>query len=46
VRRGINGIWYLPDGPQWRDTVARMLDLAIDGLRPGAPTPANNPKST
>ncbi|MGD9894489.1 MAG: TetR/AcrR family transcriptional regulator [Dehalococcoidia bacterium] len=37
VMRVINGIWYLPDGPQWRDTVGRMLDLVIDGLRYGVP---------
>jgi AcrR family transcriptional regulator len=37
VMRVINGIWYLPDGPQWRDTVGRMLDLIIDGLRYGVP---------
>ncbi len=35
VMRVINGIWYLPDSPQWRDTVGRMLDLVIDGLRYG-----------
>lgn len=37
VMRVINATWYLPDGPQWRDTVGRMLDLVIDGLRYGAP---------
>jgi AcrR family transcriptional regulator len=37
VMRVINGIWYLPSGPQWRDTVGRMLDLVIDGLRYGVP---------
>jgi AcrR family transcriptional regulator len=31
----INGIWYLPDGPTWRSSVGRMLDLVIDGLRYG-----------
>jgi AcrR family transcriptional regulator len=36
VIRIINGIWYLPDGPQWREDVGRMLDLVIDGLRYGA----------
>lgn len=40
VMRVINGIWYLPDGPQWRDTVGRMLDLVIDGLRYGVSDPA------
>jgi AcrR family transcriptional regulator len=35
--RVINGIWYLPDGPQWREDVGRMLDLVIDGLRYGVP---------
>jgi AcrR family transcriptional regulator len=33
----INGIWYLPEGPRWREDVGRMLDLVIDGLRYGAP---------
>ncbi len=37
VMRVMNGIWYLPAGPEWRDTVGRMLDLVIDGLRYGAP---------
>jgi AcrR family transcriptional regulator len=37
VMRVINGIWYLPDGPEWRATVGRMLDLVIDGLRYGVP---------
>jgi AcrR family transcriptional regulator len=37
VLRVLNGIWYLPAGPEWRDTVGRMLDLVIDGLRYGAP---------
>ena len=36
VMRVINGIWYLPDGPEWRDDVGRMLGLVIDGLRYGA----------
>jgi AcrR family transcriptional regulator len=35
----INGMWYLPAGPQWRQDVGRMLDLVIDGLRYGAPHP-------
>ncbi len=35
VARVINGIWYLPDGPEWRADVGRMLDLVIDGLRFG-----------
>jgi AcrR family transcriptional regulator len=39
VIRVINGIWYLPAGPHWRDDVGRMLDLVIDGLRYGAPGP-------
>jgi hypothetical protein len=34
--RVINGIWYLPTGPEWRADVGRMLDLVIDGLRYGA----------
>ena len=33
VIRVINGIWYLPSGPQWREDVGRMLDLVVDGLR-------------
>jgi len=37
VMRVVNAIWYLPDGPQWRDTVGRMLDLVIDGLCYRAP---------
>jgi AcrR family transcriptional regulator len=37
VMRVINGIWYLPDGPQWREDVGRMLELVIDGLRYGLP---------
>jgi AcrR family transcriptional regulator len=35
VMRVVNCIWYLPDGPQWREDVGRMLDLVIDGLRYG-----------
>jgi AcrR family transcriptional regulator len=35
VIRVVNGIWYLPDGPEWRADVGRMLDLVIDGLRYG-----------
>lgn len=37
VVRVINGIWYLPSGPEWRDSVGKMLDLVIDGLRYGVP---------
>ena len=37
VMRVINGIWYLPSGPQWREDVGRMLGLVIDGLRYGVP---------
>ena len=33
VMRIVNASWYLPDGPEWRETVGRMLDLVIDGLR-------------
>jgi AcrR family transcriptional regulator len=40
VMQVINGIWYLPGGPHWRDTVGRMLDLVIDGLRYGVPARA------
>jgi AcrR family transcriptional regulator len=32
IMRLIHGIWYLPDGPEWRTDVGRMLDLVIDGL--------------
>ena len=38
--RVVNAIWYLPGGAQWRDTVGRMLDLVIDGLRYGVPARA------
>jgi AcrR family transcriptional regulator len=41
--RVINGIWYLPDGPQWREDVGRMLSLVIDGLRYGVPDRAQRP---
>jgi AcrR family transcriptional regulator len=37
VIRVVNAIWYLPDGPEWRADVGRMLDLVIDGLRYRAP---------
>jgi AcrR family transcriptional regulator len=37
VMRMMHGIWYLPDGPEWRACVGRMLGLVIDGLRYGAP---------
>jgi AcrR family transcriptional regulator len=40
VMRVMHGIWYLPDGPEWRADVGRMLDLVIDGLRYGLPEPA------
>jgi AcrR family transcriptional regulator len=43
VMRIINASWYLPGGPQWRDTVGRMLDLVIDGLRYGAPDRSQQP---
>jgi AcrR family transcriptional regulator len=36
----INGIWYLPNGPRWRQDVGRMLHLVIDGLRYGVPARA------
>ena len=35
LMRVMNGIWYLPGGPEWRDSVGKMLDLVIDGLRYG-----------
>ena len=37
VMRVIHAIWYLPDGPDWRAEVGRMLDLVIDGLCYGVP---------
>jgi AcrR family transcriptional regulator len=37
VMRVMNGIWYLPDGPDWRASVGKMLALVIDGLRYGVP---------
>jgi AcrR family transcriptional regulator len=40
VMRVMNGIWYLPAGPEWREDVGRMLDLVIDGLRYGVPNRA------
>ncbi len=33
VMRVMSAIWFLPDGPDWRRDVGRMLDLVIDGLR-------------
>jgi AcrR family transcriptional regulator len=39
VMRVINGIWYLPNGPDWRADVGRMLNLVIDGLCYGVPSP-------
>jgi AcrR family transcriptional regulator len=35
VMRIVNASWFLPDGPEWRSTVGRMLGLVIDGLRYG-----------
>jgi AcrR family transcriptional regulator len=43
VVRVMNGIWYLPEGPHWREDVGRMLDLVIDGLRYGAAAPRRSP---
>jgi AcrR family transcriptional regulator len=37
VLRIMSGIWFLPDGPEWRENVGRMLGLVIDGLRYGVP---------
>ena len=37
VVRVICAVWYLPDGPDWRADVGRMLSLVIDGLRYGVP---------
>ena len=37
VMRVIYAIWYVPPGPEWRETIGRMLDLVIDGLRYRAP---------
>jgi hypothetical protein len=42
--RVIHGIWYLPDGPEWRADVGRMLDLVIDGLRYGVPDGIGKPR--
>jgi AcrR family transcriptional regulator len=39
VMRVINGIWHVPDCPDWRADVGRMLDLVIDGLRFGVAHP-------
>lgn len=33
VMRVMNGIFYLPDGAEWRESVGNMLALVIDGLR-------------
>jgi hypothetical protein len=33
--RVMNGIWYVPGGPDWRESVGKMLGLVIDGLRYG-----------
>jgi AcrR family transcriptional regulator len=35
VMRVISAIWYVPSGPQWRETITNMLKLVIDGLRYG-----------
>ncbi len=35
VMRVISAIWYVPNGPQWRETIGNMLRLVIDGLRYG-----------
>jgi AcrR family transcriptional regulator len=43
VMRLVYGIWYLPDGPEWRKDVGRMLDLVIDGLRYGVPDRRQQP---
>ena len=43
VIRVINGIWYLPSDPEWREDVGRMLDLVIDGLRYGVPGRTQQP---
>ena len=37
VMRIMNGIWYLPGGPEGRRSVSKMLGLVVDGLRYGAP---------
>lgn len=37
VMRVISSIWYVPSGPQWRETIGNMLRLIIDGLRYGVP---------
>ena len=45
VGRILNGCWFLPDGPEWRGTVGRMLGLIIDGLRYGTPARSERPES-
>lgn len=37
VMRVISSIWYVPSGPNWRETIGNMLRLVIDGLRYGVP---------
>ena len=34
--RVVNGIWWLPAGAKWCESVGRMLHRVIDGLRYGA----------
>jgi AcrR family transcriptional regulator len=48
VMRVVSAIWYLPDGPTWREDVRRMLGLVLDGLRYGAgdPPTASAPSGT
>lgn len=43
VMRVMNGIFYLPDGPEWREHVGKMLDLITDGLRYRAPDRERQP---
>lgn len=33
--RVMNGIRYLPHGPEWRESARKMVGLVIDGLRYG-----------
>ncbi|GAC1473639.1 MAG: TetR/AcrR family transcriptional regulator [Chloroflexota bacterium] len=46
VMRVMNGIWYLPGGPEWRRSVGKMLGLVIDGLRYGAHRLSHPPDPT
>jgi AcrR family transcriptional regulator len=38
--RAMSGICMAADSPGWADRTGRLIDLLVDGLRYGAPTPA------